>query len=265
MIYDCMMFFNEIDLLKIRLNQHDSFVDKFIIVEADSTHSGIKKEYVLEKYINEFEQFKDKIIYEKISLSDKYKFDIVSWNSSYNISVNKEIWGNENFQRNYSLITLKNLNVSDEDIIISSDLDEILDKKTIQISKKLLNYCSIVKCRQKHYAYKLNLFCGNDTAGPKILKYSTFKKLDPSLLREKDVGVEIDGGWHFSFLSENVENIYQKYISFSHSFQNTDVVDGQKGVEKLKRDMIKSKVTIDDSYPDYILKNLEYFKKYIED
>lgn len=265
MIFDCMMFFNEIDLLKIRLEQHDSFVDKFIIIEADSTHSGIKKEYILEKHFKEFEKFKNKIIYEKISFKDINKFNIVSWNNSYNIAANREIWGNENFQRNYCLITLKNLNASDNDIIISSDLDEIIDHTTMNNSINLLNHFEIIKCRQKHYAYKLNLYCGNDTAGPKILKYSIFKQIDPSLLREKDVGIEINGGWHFSFLSDTEENVYKKYISFSHSFQNTDVTNGNKGVEKLRKDMIKEKVKIDSSYPKYIIDNLQYFKKYIEE
>ena len=43
-IYDCFIFHNEIDLLELRLNILNDVVDKFIIIEGDTTFSGIKKE-----------------------------------------------------------------------------------------------------------------------------------------------------------------------------------------------------------------------------
>ena len=42
-IYDCFKFYNELDLLEIRLNELDPHVDFFVIVEATKTHSGKKK------------------------------------------------------------------------------------------------------------------------------------------------------------------------------------------------------------------------------
>ena len=43
MIYDCFCFFNELDLLEIRLNELNPVVDKFVLVEATMTHNGDKK------------------------------------------------------------------------------------------------------------------------------------------------------------------------------------------------------------------------------
>ena len=40
MIYDCFSFFNELDLLEIRLNVLKDVVDKFMLVEATKTHMG---------------------------------------------------------------------------------------------------------------------------------------------------------------------------------------------------------------------------------
>lgn len=258
------MFFNELDLLELRLEQHNSFVDKFIIIEANSTHSCIPKPYILEESYGRFAKFHDKIIYTKINFNDKNKYNIISWNKSNNINMNKDIWSNENFQRNYSLVVLKNQLANDEDIIISSDLDEIIDTHTMTMAKDLLSSYEIIKCRQKHYAYKLNLYCGDDTVGPKILKYNKFKSIDPSLLREFDIGHEIRGGWHFSFLSEDIDNVYKKFISFSHSFQNLDVTDGAIGVAKLKQCLIKDKVSIDHTFPRHIVDNIDFYSKYIE-
>lgn len=264
MIIDCTMFFNELDLLEIRLEEHNSFVDKFIIIEANSTHSNSSKEYILDQNYDRYKKFHNKIQYVKINLQDKYKYNIVSWNKSSNIASNKELWSNENFQRNYALITLENDNTNDEDIIICSDLDEIIDYKTFVLAKEQLNRNDIIKCKQKHYAYKLNLYCGQDTAGPKILKYKTLKNIDISLLREYDIGKEIEGGWHFSFLSDNPENAYYKFKAFSHSYQNLDVTDPNLAVSKLKKCLIKEKIEIDQSFPKSIIDNLDRYKNFIE-
>ena len=39
-IYDCFMFNNEIDLLNIRLNILNEYVDYFVIVECKYNHQG---------------------------------------------------------------------------------------------------------------------------------------------------------------------------------------------------------------------------------
>lgn len=44
MIYDCLMFNDEVDLLDIRLRHHRAFVDHTIIIEATHTYSGRPKE-----------------------------------------------------------------------------------------------------------------------------------------------------------------------------------------------------------------------------
>jgi beta-1,4-mannosyl-glycoprotein beta-1,4-N-acetylglucosaminyltransferase len=44
-IIDAFTFFNEIDILKIRLNLLYEKVDYFLICEANITHSGYKKPY----------------------------------------------------------------------------------------------------------------------------------------------------------------------------------------------------------------------------
>ena len=60
-IYDVCMFFNENDLLEIRLNEHDDFVEKFIIIESLQTHSGNSKRQNFD--FNRFKKFEDKIEY----------------------------------------------------------------------------------------------------------------------------------------------------------------------------------------------------------
>ena len=43
MIYDCFTFFNELELLELRLNELADVVDKFVLVEATQTHTNKPK------------------------------------------------------------------------------------------------------------------------------------------------------------------------------------------------------------------------------
>lgn len=48
-IYDCFQFFNEEEILDIRLNILSPFVDYFVIVESSYDHQGNKRELVFNK------------------------------------------------------------------------------------------------------------------------------------------------------------------------------------------------------------------------
>ena len=63
MIYDGFMFFNELDILSIRLHTLDPFVEKFILVESTHTHSGRKKPLYFDEARSEnlFKKFENKI------------------------------------------------------------------------------------------------------------------------------------------------------------------------------------------------------------
>ena len=47
-IYDGFLFFNELDLLEIRLNTLNDVVDYFILVESSVTHAGKSKSFIFE-------------------------------------------------------------------------------------------------------------------------------------------------------------------------------------------------------------------------
>ena len=63
MVYDCFQFFNELDILKIRLNVLAPVVDRFVISEATETFSGIKKPLYYEENKELFAAFQDRIIH----------------------------------------------------------------------------------------------------------------------------------------------------------------------------------------------------------
>ena len=68
-IFDCFMFYDEEMLLDIRLNILDKYVDQFIIVESDYTHSGKKRDFLFD--IRKFKKFEHKINYLALKGSPK--------------------------------------------------------------------------------------------------------------------------------------------------------------------------------------------------
>ena len=53
-IYDCFNFFNELDLLELRMEILKDHVDKFVIVESTVTFSGKNKHLYFEENKNYF-------------------------------------------------------------------------------------------------------------------------------------------------------------------------------------------------------------------
>jgi len=62
LIYDTFTFFKEFDLLDIRLHELSSVVDKFVLIEADRTHSNIPKPFYYEENKERYNDFWDKFL-----------------------------------------------------------------------------------------------------------------------------------------------------------------------------------------------------------
>ena len=53
-VFDCFTFFNELELLEFRFSILYDHVDHFVIAEANKTHTGKDKEFILEKNQDKF-------------------------------------------------------------------------------------------------------------------------------------------------------------------------------------------------------------------
>ena len=66
-IFDVFLFFNELDLLELRLETLYEVVDYFVITELFETFSGKSKSSLFEKEKKRYEKYSDKIIYNFVS------------------------------------------------------------------------------------------------------------------------------------------------------------------------------------------------------
>ena len=280
-IYDCFNFFNELDILELRLNILYDTVDFFIIFESNLTHSGQNKPFYFEQNKDRFSKFLDKIISYKIYDNPS---DFVNLPNTEDIELQK-IYGfmkttkrfNPYFQGDYGRDYFQKesvrrplVNCEENDIIIISDADEIPDPKVLKQLDKLDLNNTIYSLNQTMYYFYLNVLKENEWCGSKMGLYKNMKKYSFNEIRGDSSLSSIihKAGWHFSFMGGE-EMVKNKMLSYSAR----DMVD-HNVLSKIKLNMENnmdpyfrhalSKVEIDDSYPQYILDNLEKYKDMIK-
>jgi beta-1,4-mannosyl-glycoprotein beta-1,4-N-acetylglucosaminyltransferase len=285
MVYDCFTFFNELEILELRLNTLNSVVDKFVLVEANLTHQGKPKPLYFQENKDKFAAFSEKIIHVIVS--------------EYPENPDNNSWVYEHHQRNMIREGLKLC--KPEDVVIISDVDEIPDpnkvtsyknSKGIKIFKQQMFYY-FLNCMETSKAIDLkHKYSWN---GSIMLSYSLLGK--PQDLREtamtfqrlyhpkpfnrfvwnliyffkklKYTFVE-SAGWHFSYLG-GVDRIIKKLEAFAHNEYNKPEYKSPdrikeliyKGEDIFGRDFRYTFVKLDASFPKYILENKEKFKDLI--
>ncbi|MBY0430568.1 MAG: N-acetylglucosaminyltransferase, partial [Rhodospirillales bacterium] len=106
-VFDCFSFFNEFDVLEIRLHELQGVVDRFVLVEADRTHAGQPKPLYFHENRQRFAAFLDRI--EHVVVRDMPEGD--------------DPWRRERFQRD--CITRGLGGAGPDDLVMVSDVDEI--------------------------------------------------------------------------------------------------------------------------------------------
>ena len=264
-IFDCITFFRENFITNIRFEILKDCVDYFFICESIYDHKGNKKKLNF-KLLNK--NLKNKVIY--VVKKDKF--------SKFNTP-----WQNQAIQREYLKNFVFNYSNND-DFIMFSDPDEIPNPSLVKDLKLKKKYGIFM---QKSFCYKFNLF--NSYESPwegtrvclkknlksidfmrqkvlkKNLKYSFFR-----VDKERSIQIIDTGGWHFNNLMSAAE-ISKKLKTFAHSEFSDEKFSSIKVIKKkienkedlFDRGYLYAKIKIDNSFPEYVLKNKSNLKKFI--
>lgn len=249
MIYQFITYNNEIEMLNLQFIINYDVVDKFIISESNTTFSGIPKLYNFKNYIT-FDKYKDKIIYDLVKTDSVYDLPEYKFEKPFKIYWRREKKQRENFYKNF--------NFKEDDIIIFTDVDEIVFIKNIidKIDLSRFNYFNIKHCR--YYANTqvkmddvVKCVCGF-TFETFIKKYKSFAD-ENYPIREigyvsRDYIQHENCGYHLSACYDFREKIQ----SFSHGEYNTEDVYNYSYNEKMS---MNSNNMID--LPDIIKNNLD--------
>jgi len=225
-IIDCFTFYNELDMLELRLNELYDVVDYFVLVESIKTFVRNDKELYFENNKERFSKFLNKIIH--IIVKD-------------NIPQSSDPWVIEHHQRRCIDIGIKQLNLNNDDIIIITDVDEIPDSKTLLYVKNnnLINGDYVLEFDL--YYYNLNCKMRKKWKHPKIINYECYYNeynCDPEGVRNNETDslpVIKNGGWHLSFFGD-IEFIKNKIRNFSHQEYNNEYIIDDKRIYKRIKD-----------------------------
>jgi beta-1,4-mannosyl-glycoprotein beta-1,4-N-acetylglucosaminyltransferase len=263
-IFDCITFFQENFITNIRFEILKDVVDYFVVCESIYDHRGKKKRLNF-KLLND--KIKSKIIY----LVSEDKFD------------SKNIWKNQAKQREFIFNGLKV--AKDEDYIMFSDPDEIpRPEKLTNLNLKSKFGIFLQNC----YCYKFNIFNRYESPweGTRICKKKHLKSIDHlrqniksknlkkpiwKFYIEKNIELISDGGWHFNSIIKPDE-ISLKLKTFAHHEYSSEEYTNIKTIKENilnKKDLFKrgnnyQSVTLDTTFPKYILENKQKLNEWID-
>jgi beta-1,4-mannosyl-glycoprotein beta-1,4-N-acetylglucosaminyltransferase len=235
-IYHASQFFNEIDLLKLKIETEKQYVDHFIISESNFTHSGIEKDYIFGNNKEEFNDYLDKIIYQKINDSPS-SYSNIAYDSHkdylFNLTVTKMLNHNhydrninsylrDSWEKESLLRAMSSCN--DDDIIILTDLDEIIKPEAILWLKENFNDDFVYYFDSAVYYYYLNIRKNEKWECPLAMSFKMFKDKSFCYCRNFRNGILIpDSAWHFSYMG-GVKNIKNKIESFGEQSLNLSYI-----------------------------------------
>jgi beta-1,4-mannosyl-glycoprotein beta-1,4-N-acetylglucosaminyltransferase len=193
MIYDCFTFFNELDLLEIRLNMLDEHVDYFILAESTETFSGLEKPLYYGENKERFSKWNHKIIHH----------------------VNDKFQAPDSFQRAHFQkegIAKSMTNVSDDDIVYYGDLDEIWKPQTIEDD-------NVYKLKQLNYVYYLNNRSSEQWIGTLVGRWGSIRERGFNYHRGNPSHFKENGGWHFTSMG-GADQVRKKLEAYDHQEYN---------------------------------------------
>jgi len=206
-VIDAFMFFNELDVMEIRLNELYPVVDHFVIAESTERHgSPSPKPLYLKDNWERFKQFEDKIVYVQSPKFPKFHDDEASR------------WARENFHRNSLMAGIQSVSLSTDDLVILSDCDEI-PRATIVESHRSLG--DMKRLGLDMFYYNVNRYVqpwACSTIGPLYAYHAEggLQAVRSACHRLFKWDVIPDAGWHFSFFGD-VYRLREKAESFAEA------------------------------------------------
>ncbi len=275
MIFDCIPFFNELDILKLRMQILAPLVDYFVLEESTVTFSGEPKEMVFAKNRELFAEFADKIRY--VAVEDSPMEGVTTHER-------------DKYQKNQLIRALSDAKA--EDIIIFSDVDEIPNPKTLERLIAQFEPGKIYHLAQRMFYCFLNMeeVSGNllsitgefpgverrQWLGTKVCSFAKLPAEGIVYLREvspadpRSVRIA-DGGWHFGYMGGDGERDVAKRIGIkvraaAHQEYNSkrylnEAVDRLLcGEDIFDRDAKFVRVEIDESFPAYLREHQQEYE-----
>jgi hypothetical protein len=249
-IVDCFPYFNEKELLELRIKMLSPYVDQFVISEANTTHSGIPKEFTLKKTIEELGLPADKIRVLEVDFQNmenlEYSYIDFCHASSANSANDAISWTRERLQRGALADIVDEFD--DNTVFIMSDCDEIIRPDMIDflVWHARKNQDKLIRVPLMLLETRADLQVYHQDGEPAVWEESMFlcmkhhiKSTDITLLKANRTANEFNPwpglfisengkrlenlGWHFTWMGDADRLLYKSKSFIHHS--NLNVVN----------------------------------------
>ncbi|MAH50971.1 hypothetical protein CMI37_34460 [Candidatus Pacearchaeota archaeon] len=228
-IIDSFIFYNELPLLDMRLNELHEHVDYFVLVEMNVSFTGNRKPHHFLENRERYKRFWDKLIY----ITDMGK----------QLPDTNNPWRREYYQRNLirDAIDLNTIpDLSEDDIVLVSDVDEIPSPEAIK--RTAFEKDKIYFFEQRYFYYNFSSEFPFKWKGTMGFNYDLLYDVDLNMIRkdryrDKDERVNYipDGGWHCSYFGGE-DQIIDKIEQFSHQEYNKPEYKNKETIAKRIRE-----------------------------
>lgn len=277
-IFDTFTFYNELDLLELRMNILGDIVDYFVINEATITFTGKKKPLYFAENKERFKKWEDKIIHHVLDDNnetlEKYWEGVPYHRSMMEDDIYKLPLHYQRacFHKDSAIYALLD-HAQDDDIILTSDADEIANPEAIKAISEWFDPSNHYVLKGPVYYYYLNLLCEKEWMGTRVSTMKMLKTMSVDKLRQshQDAWKVEDGSWHWSFFGD-ADTVRAKMDAYEHQennlpeFRNSMEERIEKGIDPFGRDYLYTPqvVPIDDTFPEYIIQNKDKLAKFIK-
>jgi len=200
MLVDAFMFYNELDILELRLGQLDRYVDRFVLVESEVTHVGGPKELFFQNNRERYAKWLHKIEHVIMTADEAPK--------------DPNPWSREKYQRDCIMRGLGGVDPSA--IVMVSDVDEIPDMEIVRY-EQLPHIVNSVHMWMFEYSLDY-LFTGEPWFGTVVTNCELLQRVGPNYLRDnrwKFPPIKY-AGWHLSSFGTPM-HVWNKMQTFAHA------------------------------------------------
>ncbi|XP_047082105.1 beta-1,4-mannosyl-glycoprotein 4-beta-N-acetylglucosaminyltransferase-like isoform X2 [Lolium rigidum] len=198
-VFDAVLFSNELDILDIRWHELGPYVTEFVLLESNSTFTGLEKKL----------HFKE----------NRQKFEFAESRLTYGMIGGRFVKGENPFvEESYQRVALDQLlkiaGITDDDLLIMSDVDEIPSGHTINLLRWCDDTPEILHLQLKNYLYSFEFFLDDKSWRASIHRYRA-GTTRYAHYRQTDV-LLADSGWHCSFCFRYINDFIFKMKAYSH-------------------------------------------------
>ena len=203
-VFDAVLFSNEIDMLTIRWKELNPYITQFVLLESNSTFTGLSKPLAFAE--NRHNTFK---------FVDPTRLSYGNVGGGGRLKKGENPFVEESFQRLALDQLIKLAGIEEDDLLIMSDVDEIPSGHTINLLRWCDGYPPVLHLQLRNYLYSYEYYLDSKSWRASLHLYKPGKTRYAHFRQSNNLLA--DSGWHCSFCFRHIRDFVFKMKAYSHT------------------------------------------------